>query len=392
MILGGDHTSAIGVVRSLGRRGIPVFVGGLNPRTPAGFSRFVSGRFRYSGDATRACEQVVEKLRSLRPEVLLPIMDHAWSMVYSRYDDFAEYTRVVPCPDPGLRSELTDKASLVKTASAHGVPTPRTFLPSSLDEALALRHEFPYPVLLKPTRGTGGVGIQLARDPTGLETILRDAVLAPMIQEFIEGDDLELTLLFDHGEPLAGSAYITLRNRPLPYGPPVACRTIRDEHLMTIGTQFLQELKYHGVAHLDFRRDQRDGQPKLLDFNVRLAGSNEISTRTGVDFALMLYQMTVGRRVVPCFDYAVNREFRWLLFGELQHLLQAPRKGAVIRDLMHWRDVHTDVSLSDPLPHMIDTFNVIVDKSVGLVRRAMPHRPVDTPGIGHTDSGRRGAI
>jgi predicted ATP-grasp superfamily ATP-dependent carboligase len=296
-------------------------------------------------------------------------MDHAWSLVYSHYDDFSEHTQVVPCPDPVLRSELSDKASLLKTASAYGVPTPKTFVPSSLDEAFTLRHDLPYPVLLKPAHGTGGVGIQLASDPTGFENALRDTELAPTIQEFIEGDDLELTVLSDHGEPLAGSAYVTLRNRPLPYGPPVACRTIRDEHLMSIGTTFLQELRYHGVAHLDFRRDRRDGQPKLLDFNVRLAGSNEISTRTGVDFALMLYQMALGRRVAPCFEYEVNTEFRWLMFGELQHLIQTPRKRAVIRDLMRWRDVQADISLTDPIPHMIDTFNVIADKSFGVVCR-----------------------
>lgn len=392
MVLGGDHTSAIGVVRSLGRSGIPVFVGGLNPRTPAGFSRFVSGRFRYSGDSTRAHEQIVERLREWRPTVLLPIMDHAWSMVYSQYDDLSEHTTVVPCPNPALRSLLNDKASLLKTASAHGVPTPRTYVPSSLDEALTKRHELPYPVLLKPRRGTGGVGIRLARDPTGFEDVLRDTELTPMIQEYIDGEDLELTILADHGEPLAGSAYVTLRNRPLPYGPPVACRTVRDERLMSIGMKFLQELRYHGVAHLDFRRDRRDGQPKLLDFNIRLAGSNEISTRTGVDFALMLSQMAVGRRVAPCFEYEVNAEFRWLMFGEVQHLIQTPRKRAVIRDLMRWRNVHTDVSLTDPLPHMIDTFNVIADKSLRVARRTIPHRLINSQGVGRSETGPRGDI
>ena len=386
LVLGGDHTSAIGVVRSLGRRGIPVFVGGLNPRIPAGFSRFVSRRFRYSGEPTRALEQIVDRLHRWRPQVLLPIMDHAWSLVYSRYDELSEHTTIVPCPDPVLRSELNDKASMLETASARGVPTPKTYVPSSVDEALALRHDLPYPVLLKPARGTGGVGIKLARDPTGFESALRDAELAPTIQEFIEGDDLELTILADHGEPLAGSAYVTLRNRPLPYGPPVACRTIRDQHLMSIGVKFLQELRYHGVAHLDFRRDRRDGQPKLLDFNVRLAGSNEISTRTGVDFALMLYQMALGRRVVPCFEYEVNMEFRWVLFGELQHLIQTPRKRAVIRDLMRWRGVHTDISLSDSLPHVIDTFNVIADKSLGVVRRAVPRRLINAVGVNRSDN------
>lgn len=156
---------------------------------------------------------------------------------------------------------------------------------------------------------------------------------------------------------MAGSAYVTLRNRPH-YGPPVACRTIRDDRLMSIGTDFLRKLGCHGVAHLDFRRDRRDGEPKLLDFNVRLAGSNEISTRTGVDFAYMLYRLALGRRVEPCFEYEAGTEFRWPLFGEL----------------LRWRGVHTDVSLRDPLPHMVDTLNVMANVGAALVDRVVARR------------------
>ena len=112
-----------------------------------------------------------------------------------------------------------------------------------------------------------------------------------MIQELISGDDLELTLLSVHGKVIASSTYKSLRNSPLPYGPPIACRTIRDDQLVEFGIRLLTALGYHGVAHLDFRRDRQDGVQKLLDFNARLAGTNEISALSGVNFPLMLYQL-----------------------------------------------------------------------------------------------------
>ena len=369
MILGGETGSALGVVRSLGRRGIPIFVGGCYSRPLSGYSKYAKHRFRYAVKLEEAHQQVMETIKRWHPDVLLPVMDHAWSLVYARFDDYAKHTKIIPCPDAALRSEVNDKSRLAKIANEHGVLTPKTLRLRSLDETLSLRDELPYPLLLKPVQGSSGSGIHKVRDPKELEDALREWETIPLIQEFVEGEDLELTILAAHGNALAGSAYLGLRNYPLPYGPPVAARTIHDERLMAVGTKLLRSLKYHGVAHLDFRRDRRDGEPKLLDFNTRLAGTNEISTCTGVDFAWLLYRMATAQKVEPHFDYEIDVEFRWLLLGEIRHLAQTNRKGAAFRSLMRWKGVRTNVSLSDPLPHAIEALNFLQDKGSNAARR-----------------------
>jgi predicted ATP-grasp superfamily ATP-dependent carboligase len=136
----------------------------------------------------------------------------------------------------------------------------------------------------------------------------------------------------------------------LPFGPPVACISIKADDLIKTGCDFLKSIGYHGVGHLDFRRDHRDGIPKLFDFNVRFAGTNDISIRTGVDFGFMLYQLASGQNVVPCFDYEIGREFRWYMPGELKHFMQTRHKVQVIKNWMKWHQVSTDFSLSDPMP------------------------------------------
>ena len=181
---------------------------------------------------------------------------------------------------------------------------------------------FAYPALLKPAESTAGEGIQRVNSAADLSEALRHFDSPPMIQEVVQGDDLELTSLCLHGTPIAGSTYLSLRNAPLPFGPPVGCRTIRDDQLMDAGIRLLRDLRYHGVAHLDFRRDRRDGQPKLLDFNARLAGTDEISSFSGVNFSHLLYRIALGEEPEPCFDFEPGLEFRWLIFGELRHLMQ----------------------------------------------------------------------
>ena len=368
MILDGESRTAIGVVRSLGRLGIPLMVGSGRPLGRSGFSRFAKRRFSYPSpdpglEATHAA--IINRVKAWRPDILMPIFDDGWSVAYAYREDYRRLTTIVPSPRREHFEGLNDKGQLTAYASRHGVSVPKTFLPRSREEALALRGQLPYPVLLKPKRSVSGIGIRKVNSADDFTNALGAFRDIPVIQEWIEGQDWELTVLCDHGNPLAGSVYLSLRNAPLPFGPPVACRTIRNEALMEIGTDFLATLRYHGIAHLDFRTDQRDGEPKLLDFNPRLAGTNEISTRSGVDFALMLYRMASGESVEPCFAYEVDMEFRWL--GELRHLVQTPNKYQALRELLRWRRVSTEISLTDPMPHLV----MLIDGLQRLALRSM---------------------
>jgi predicted ATP-grasp superfamily ATP-dependent carboligase len=287
----------------------------------------------------------------------MPIYDEGWSVIYALQEAYEELTRIVPCPTKELCERLTDKRQLSEFAEQYGIPIPRTFRPRSRDEALALRAKLPYPVLLKPRKGVSGIGIRSVNNAEELSQAMNESHEIPVIQERIEGDDLDLTILCFHGRPLAGSAYLSLRNAPLPFGPPVACRTIQENGLMRTGMEFLAKLRYHGVAHLDFRMDRRDGKAKLLECNPRFAGTNEISTRSGVDFALMLYRLALGETVEPCLTYEVGLEFRWL--GELRHLVQTPYKSRTLRDLLRWDRVATEISIKDPIPHGVLFFDLL---------------------------------
>ena len=280
LVLGGQHRNALGVVRDLGRLGMPVYVGSDRRFGRSNWSRYSSRRFVHPSaeqELQAAHEAVLAKVREWRPDVLLPAMDDGWRLIYAYYDDYSRLTNVVPGPGRDVFERMLNKKTMTEKAQRCGVSVPRTIFPESLDEAIEARQELSYPVLLKPTHGVAGEGITKVESPTDFAEAMRHFESPPLIQEWFSGEDLELTLLCVHGKPIAGSTYISLRNAPLPFGPPIACRTIRDDDLMESGSRLLRKIGFHGVAHLDFRRDRRDGQAKLLDFNARLAGTNEIS-------------------------------------------------------------------------------------------------------------------
>ena len=272
------------------------------------------------------------------------------SIIYNFFDEYKHLTKIVPNPGKNFFDKLFDKSYLAEVSQKHGVPIPKTYLPKNIGTALSLIDELPYPVLLKPKKGQGGLGIKRVDEKKDLHKALLEYDEMPIIQELISGEDLELTLLSIRGEPIAGSVYLSIRNYPLPYGPPVACRTIKDDTLMRLGINFLRKLKYNGVAHLDFRRDQNDGKAKLLDFNARLAGTNEISICSGIDFGYFLYSLSIGEKVNQIFEYELDKEYRWLLFGDLRYLVATSNRWKTLKDMLRWENVSTNFSITDPLP------------------------------------------
>jgi hypothetical protein len=93
-----------------------------------------------------------------------------------------------------------------------------------------------------------------------------------------------------------------------------------------------------------------------------LAGTNEISTCSGIDFAYLQYLAASGSPINRSFDFEIGLEFRWLLTGEIRHFIQTPHKFQTIKEFFKWRNVKTDVSFNDIKPHyamMIDGFQRI---------------------------------
>jgi predicted ATP-grasp superfamily ATP-dependent carboligase len=359
MILEGNSRTTLGVVRSLGRRGIPIFLGSSERLPKSGVSRYVTRRFAYpSGEAGDAAmhEAIMRHVQAWRPAVLMPAGgDEEWSTIYRHEAEYAAVTRIVPTPSWHQFSRLEqDKEYLYQLAIEHGVAIPATFVTRTLEEALALRDGLPYPVVVKPRRGAAGMGVLKVDEARALSALLNPGEVPPLIQECLDGEEIELTILCAHGEPLAASVYQTLRHFPIPYGPPTACVTVRDDRLIGETIRFMRRLAYHGVAHMDFIRDRRDGVAKLIDFNPALTGTNDISLASGVDFAWKLYRLALGERVEPGFACEEGVEYRWLLYGEFLHLLGTPHKLHTLRTMWPRRRVRTNVSLSDPLPHLTE--------------------------------------
>lgn len=317
------HHGGLGVIRSLGRAGVPVYGVHEGLLAPAANSRYLAGRLFWQPDPAAADRVVAGLLRLAehigRPSVLLTTDDAGAIFLAEHGRDLREWF-LFPQPPPGLPRKLAGKYSLYQACLEFGVPCPRASMPGSLSDARAFASELGYPLVAKLTApwtaGSGLHSTSVVASQEELDHLYRrceQAQAGLMLQEFIPGGpDSDW---FFHGYCDANSicqpAFTGRKERSYPasagltsLGHSVANAKLRDEI-----TSMLARLGYRGLLDLDIRFDARTGQYHLLDFNPRLGAQFRLFRDTaGTDVALAAYLDLTGQ-VIPSAEQVSGRTF-----------------------------------------------------------------------------------
>jgi predicted ATP-grasp superfamily ATP-dependent carboligase len=142
-----------------------------------------------------------------------------------------------------------------------------------------------------------------------------------------------------------------------------------------MAVELLRAMRWHGVAMVEFRLDERDGSPKLMEVNGRFWGSLPLAVASGVDFPFLLHTMLTEGDVKPVMEYQLGVKGRWMIPGELLHLGASMLSGAEHGRLRYLREFlapgqasYDVVSRADPLPTLgalINTMEMGLDVLCG---------------------------
>jgi predicted ATP-grasp superfamily ATP-dependent carboligase len=362
LVLDAQARNALAVVRSLGRRGLAVTAAEDTRFAPAMWSRWTSGRFVYPSPAEHPDEFAAALLRHVEEvgySAVYPISNLTVRPVAARYADFQRVTRL-GIPPPAILDLGMDKRATIRAARAAGTPHPRTYLVGEdgpLEEAF---RAIGFPLVLKPAVGFGSRGLSIVTTEADARAAYAAAVAAhgPMlIQEFIPlRDEIGVyTIVARPGELAAVTVHRRIRSYPVSGGPSTLRETIRHPAAVELARVLLERLGWWGVAMVEFRVDDRDGVPKLMEVNPRFWGSLQLSILAGVDFPWLLHRLVTTGRVDPVPDYRVGVKCRWLVPGDILHYLSAPGK---LRNLPGFLNLfakdtgHDTFSFRDPVPFL----------------------------------------
>jgi D-aspartate ligase len=311
-VLGSDYRG-LAVVRSLGRRGIPVWVIREGEDSLAARSRYATRRLPLRGesDAERCaflCALADEE--GLDGWALFPTADDTAAMVARAHRRLDERYALTTPPWDVLRW-AHDKRLTYRLATSLALPHPKTWPAGIAADATA--REVDFPVLIKPALKPGFNRLTAAKawrvdDVERLRERLAEAatLVEPellLIQELIPGggeSQFSFAALCDHGRVLARVVARRTRQYPADLGrASTFVETIDDEEVAELAQRFLAEMRFTGLVEVEFKRDPRDGLLKLLDVNPRVWGWHGLCRRAGVDFPFLAWCLALGEPVPP---------------------------------------------------------------------------------------------
>ncbi|MBA2883001.1 putative ATP-grasp superfamily ATP-dependent carboligase [Desulfosalsimonas propionicica] len=375
LITDGENRSSLAAVRSLGNRGYRVVVAGKNIPCLASVSKLSSRAYRVpdpAKDPVGCNDAVLNIVTRENIDIVFPMTDLSVTLLNRVREKFPAKTTLA-CPPAEKTAKVADKAALFRLAETWGVAVPKTFyLSGAQDLAREIQKIKSYPVVVKPARSVvaenGEVisgGVRYAGSPLELESIYSSSRILQypsMIQEKITGPGTGLFTLYDKDRHLALFSHRRVREKPPSGGVSVVSESVvLDPEMVEYAGRLLSEVKWQGVAMVEFKRDIRDGKPRLMEINGRFWGTLQLAIACGVDFPALLADKILGKNSgVQPGSYKVGHKLKWIL-GTLDHLVirlkndsrslnlppDAPSRLGAIRDFLKIREKNCSFDVFD---------------------------------------------
>jgi predicted ATP-grasp superfamily ATP-dependent carboligase len=369
VVIGGDY-QGLGIVRSLGRRNVPICV--IDDETSiARFSRYTTHAIAVPSlrDERRTVDTILDIGRrlDLKGWVIYPTRDETVAALARHRAQLAEYFRV-PTPPWDAIQWVWDKRNTYRLADELGIPVPRTWYVRATRELEAIDAEPPFAI--KPaikehfiyatkakawradTRAELRELFQRAAAQVGTDEV--------MVQELVPGDGRQqfaCCAFFKEGHAVGSMVARRNRQHPPEFGrASTFVETVELPLLEEFSERFLRAINYYGLVELEYKLDPRDGQYKLLDVNGRTWGYHTLGLGAGVDFPYLLYADQVGESVESC---RARTGVSWIRLltdvptGVLEILGGRQNLSAYLASLKRCQ-VESVFSREDPLPGLVE--------------------------------------
>jgi D-aspartate ligase len=364
VILGGTVT-ALSVARSLTDAGVVVYVLDASD-SPVRVSRLRKAFVDMGSDEMQP--RMLDWLRSgPHGAVVLACSDEGLELIARHRAELVELGYRPMEADDEVLLAMLDKERTEALAREHGIPVPSALPLRDQTDVDAVSGELSYPCVLKPVHShvfarhtKSGAKVLAAHSPTELQAAFEQMSaigVAMLVIEVVTGPDDEYVSYFsyldEHGEPLLHFTKRKIRQYPNRFGVGTYHATTHDPEVADVGLRFLQAAGLRGLGNVEFKRDGRDGQLKLIECNARFTMSNEIIRIAGIDLALLSYNRLLGRPTPPVGSYQDDIRL-WDPVNDIRAFLEYRRAGELslgrwIGSLLH-RQHFPRARVDDPLP------------------------------------------
>lgn len=357
----GGGLNALGIVRSLGSEGVPLFVLDADRRSPAMRSRYGCKMPVPSLEGRDFIQRLLALAGDIGGPMVLFLTEEKTVVTVSAHRHALAGKFLVRMPEHERLMALMQKQGFQDLAEAVGAPIPKTVLLQG-PEDLPRIEKLAYPCVLKPNKKDYAYGARFkkaykvasAAEAGELYRQILPVMADMVVQEWIEGPDSEIYFCLQYigagGEKVSSFAGRKIRSWPLRIGGTASCTAAWDcaEELADITHAFFAKVGFTGMGSMEYKRDQRDGKFYMVEPTVaRTDFQEEVATLNGVNIPFAAYCHEAGLPRSPAQPSRVPVMWRdplsdrWA-FEEGKRIIDERSRSHRVRDA-YWR-------WNDPVP------------------------------------------
>ncbi|HDP99746.1 MAG TPA: hypothetical protein ENN22_11275, partial [bacterium] len=219
--------NSVAMIRALGKMGIEVHTCDADKIATGFYSKYSTKYFvhpdniKFENDYIDALNNYVKKENI---EVVFPVRDESTLIIAKNREKIYPEVKI-PIPPFEKIQQTSNKAFTFQIAEKIGIPAPKTYYPSSLEDLNQVKI---FPIVLKPTFSSGSRGISFCRSAEQL----RQAYLSTVenfqnfiVQDYIpirdkENSEFDWYCIYDWHSKIRGhGCFRRIRSYPLNSGP-----------------------------------------------------------------------------------------------------------------------------------------------------------------------------
>jgi len=376
VIVIGGHVQGLGLIRSLAKEGISVYLIDDTYLCIARFSKYCKKFFYFrnmnDGEAFVRYLLIFANKERIKNWMLLPTTDREVATL-SKSRALLKEQYLVPVPEWNVIEKAYNKQSTYRIADEMGISIPKTLYPADEQDVQNFSSELTFPVIIKPAvmhsfyKKTNRKVIvvrnkeELLRKYIKLCQIVEPSEL--MIQEIIPGSPEELysfCSFFKNGEVIARCMGRRARQIPMDFGKASTfVESVNIPELETLSVKLLKSMDYYGLSEVEFKRDIRDGKFKLLEINPRSWKWHTLALRAGINLPHLLFKDmhsgVAGNKI-----YRAKEGIKWIdlytdIFVVSKEILTGRMKFQQYINSLRGEKEFAVASWDDPLPFVAET-------------------------------------
>ena len=380
---GSDNCGGLGVVRSLGRAGVPVVVIDREYTAAALHSHYARKLIvpELSGPSfVRDLLNIASTIKS-RP-VLFLTSDEA-ALTVSRHRTELEKHYRFRLPSHQCLVSLMQKNRVQELAIEHDFPVPRAVRIRNFDDLRRLT-ELSFPAIIKPSIKTDdyltqqferGYRVTSLEQAVSISRRILPVLPDMVVQEWIEGADSAIHFcLVYRGRHGTVSSFTgrKLSIWPPDVGTTASCTAAPEAHaeLHQLTDSFFNAMAFVGMGSMEFKRDDRTGQFFMIEPTVgRVDWQEEVATLNGANIPLAAYLHEIGAAVPAANNVPL------VIWSDSARHWKAARGGHTGRTAWPKAKVYDAYwRIDDPLPALFHALSTITRALWRMQKRREPRR------------------